>query len=152
MKIYTTKYKDGEKSRYFMHKCYIEVYGWTAWIIYSDDIVATRRSDKFVKLLGHDEGSDHAFAFVEHLFEKGEMRSYIFLPFDHKTGDTCPEAIVAHECFHVVYTLAEKTGMKDEEASAYLLQMLVSHATVMAREVYATMKKLLTPTENQVIL
>jgi hypothetical protein len=148
VKFYKIKYKDDPKDvcRYAAHKCYIELFGWHVHFIYSDDIVKVRRSEKFLQLLGEDKGGGLAYAFVEHTFKKGDMRSFVFLPFDHETGEIAPESIVAHECFHVVYTLAEETGMKDEEASAYLLQMLVSHATIFGKEV----KKVLTKTENLV--
>jgi len=138
LKLQTLKYKDDPKDvcKYYARSCYIELFGWRVHFIFSDDIIKVRNSKLFVKALGEDDRSNkYSYAFVETMFQKGDMRSFVFLPWDHDTLELCPEAIIAHECNHVVWHLAEQIGMKDEETSCYLLQMLVSHANILRDDV-----------------
>jgi hypothetical protein len=147
LRPYSLKYRDDPKDRctYFTHYTYIEVFGWHVHFILSDDITKVRRSKKFSDVLGEDASGGLAYAFAEHRFKKGDLRSFVFLPYEHETYRMCPAGIVAHECMHVVWTIAEETGMKDEETSCYLEQMLVSHADTFIRDVQ---KYLLTAKAN----
>lgn len=125
----------GKEFSYYHKLVNVSMYGWKVHVIFSSDIVGARSLPRFEKVLGKDTSDDvTAVAFVVKNWDTCEV--FMFLPMreDYRIAS---EGIIAHECYHCAHTILRSTGVgENEEATAYLLQEIISKVSKFAYKLW----------------